>query len=131
MKLIRQRQKYDNTGHFFAIASRLMMRVLLDYHRQRKAAKRGGGSINVSLDVEHHDTSPSTAGHGEVDVEALNDALERLTLLDERKADVVRYRVLWGMTVPQASEALGVAIATVERDWAFAKAWLAKELASG
>lgn len=128
MKLIRQRQQYDNSGHFFAIASRLMMRVLLDYHRQRRAAKRGGGAVNLSLDPEHHDVADDPTRGGEVDVEALNGALDRLAALDPRKADVVRYRVLWGLTVPQTSEALGVAVATVERDWAFAKTWLAKEL---
>jgi len=136
MKLIRQRQQYDNTGHFFAIASRLMMRVLLDYHRARKAAKRGGGAVHVSLDAERHDQpddapAPSSSPvSGDVDVEALDGALDRLAKLDARKADVVRYRVLWGLTVPQTSDALGIAIATVERDWAFAKTWLAKELSS-
>jgi RNA polymerase sigma factor (TIGR02999 family) len=107
-----------------------MMRVLVDYHRQRKAAKRGGGAVSVSLEPEQHDVADAPTRDGDIDVEALNDALDRLAALDLRKADVVRYRVLWGLTVPQASEALGVAIATVERDWAFAKAWLAKELSS-
>jgi RNA polymerase sigma factor (TIGR02999 family) len=133
MKLIRQRQQYDNTGHFFAIASRLMMRVLLDYHRARTAAKRGGGAVHVSLDAEHHDqpgAAPASPASGDVDVEALDGALERLAKLDARKADVVRYRVLWGLTVSQISDALGIAVATVERDWAFAKTWLAKELSS-
>jgi RNA polymerase sigma factor (TIGR02999 family) len=136
MKLIRQRQQYDNTGHFFAIASRLMMRVLLDYHRARKAAKRGGGAVHVSLDAKRHDqpddapAPPLSPASGDVDVEALDGALERLAKLDARKADVVRYRVLWGLTVPQTSDALGIAVATVERDWAFAKTWLAKELSS-
>ena len=63
-------------------------------------------------------------------VEAVNDAIERLAALDARKADVVRYRVLWGLTVSEVAEALGVGRATVERDWAFAKAWLANELAA-
>jgi RNA polymerase sigma factor (TIGR02999 family) len=127
MKLIRQRQAYDNAGHLFAIASRLMLRVLLDYHRERKAAKRGGGAARVSLDPE---AAASGAAADGVDVEAVNDAIERLAMLDARKADVVRYRVLWGLTVPEVAEALGVGRATVERDWAFAKAWLAKELAA-
>jgi RNA polymerase sigma factor (TIGR02999 family) len=123
MKLIRQRQAYDNAGHLFAIASRLMMRILVDYHRERKAQKRGGGAVRISLDPEREQASDS-----DPNIELLNEALDKLAQLDARKADVVRYRVLWNMTTAQTAEALGVGIATVERDWAFAKAWLAKEL---
>ena len=130
MKLIRQRQQFDNAGHFFAIASRLMMRVLLDYHRERKAAKRGGSAIHVPLGTEHAGgiaDSGADAGR-DVDVEAVNQVLERLAALDARKGDVVRYRILWGFTNRETADALGVGLATVERDWAFARAWLAKEL---
>jgi RNA polymerase sigma factor (TIGR02999 family) len=135
MKLIRQRQRYDNGGHLFAIASRLMMRVLLDYHRERKAAKRGGSAVHVPLDTGAGgaiaDPSAAAPGTGEdVDVESINVLLDKLAALDPRKADVVRYRVLWGLTNPEIAEALGVGLATVERDWAFARAWLAKELQS-
>ena len=133
MKLIRQRQQYDNAGHFFAIASRLMMRVLLDYHRTRHAQKRGRGAVHVPLEPHHGETLPDErAPAGEdVDVEAFSAALDRLHELDSRKADVVRYRILWGLTVPQVSETLDVAVSTIERDWAFAKAWLTKELGAG
>jgi RNA polymerase sigma factor (TIGR02999 family) len=129
MKLIRQRERFDNGGHLFAIASRVMMRLLIDYHRTRKAQKRGGGGefIRVELDPEQAASEPSGEG---LDVEALNDVLEKLAALDARKADVVRYRVLWGLTTAEIARTLtpNVAVATVERDWAFAKAWLAKEL---
>jgi RNA polymerase sigma factor (TIGR02999 family) len=130
MKLLRQRQKYDNSGHFFAIASRLMMRVLLDYHRARKAQKRGGAVVHVSLEPEHHAraTEERINADDDLDVEALDQALARLEALDARKADVVRYRVLWGLTNTEIGKALGVGLATVERDWAFAKVWLSKEL---
>jgi RNA polymerase sigma-70 factor, ECF subfamily len=126
MRLIRQRQQFDNAGHFFAIASRLMMRVLLDYHRERKAAKRGGSAVHVPLGTEHA-AEIADSGRG-VDVEAVNDVLDKLSKLDARKADVVRYRILWGFTNREIAQALGIALATVERDWAFARAWLAKEL---
>jgi RNA polymerase sigma-70 factor, ECF subfamily len=128
MKLIRQRQRFDNAGHFFAIASRLMMRVLLDYHRERKAAKRGGSAIHVPLGSRHAGEIPDPDAGRDVDVEAVDVVVEKLSRLDARKADVVRYRVLWGFTNGEIADALGVALATVERDWAFAKAWLAKEL---
>jgi RNA polymerase sigma-70 factor, ECF subfamily len=128
MKLIRQRQQFDNAGHFFAIASRLMMRVLLDYHRERKAAKRGGSAIHVPLGPEHADGIADTGTGRDVDVAAVEEMLEKLSKHDARKADVVRYRVLWGFTNREIADALGVALATVERDWTFARAWLAKEL---
>jgi RNA polymerase sigma-70 factor (ECF subfamily) len=135
MKLIRQRQKFDNSGHFFAIASRLMMRVLLDYHRERKAAKRGGSAVRVPLDTSHDrqlaDSGAVVPGSGaDVDLESINALVDRLAALDARKADVVRYRVLWGLNNPEIADALGVGLATVERDWSFARAWLAKELVS-
>jgi len=127
MKLIRQRERFDNAGHLFAIASRVMMRLLIDYHRTRKAAKRGSGNlVRVSLDPDQAADSKSN-GEG-LDVEALNDALEKLAALDARKADVVRYRVLWGLTTAEIAKQLGVSTVTIERDWSFAKAWLAKEL---
>jgi RNA polymerase sigma factor (TIGR02999 family) len=126
LKLLQQRQRFDTAGHFFAIASRLMMRVLLDYHRERKAQKRGAGAVRLSLspDVD----PPARSSNDDVDVEALHNALDQLAAMDARKADVVRYRVLWGFTAEQTAAALAVGLATVERDWAFAKAWLAKEL---
>ena len=127
MKLIRQRQRFDNAGHFFAIASRVMMRVLLDYHRERQALKRGGGQTRVPLDSNHPDDrrpADGTAG-----LESFDQALAQLAERDARKADVVRYRVLWGLGNEQIAEAIGVSLATVERDWAFARAWLARELA--
>jgi RNA polymerase sigma factor (TIGR02999 family) len=135
MRLIRQRGRFDNAGHFFAIASRMMMRVLLDYHRERKAAKRGGRQLQVSLDPERNDVPDTGSGAGSSagaggDIEALNESLEKLARLDPRKADVVRYRILWGLTTNEVGEALGVSPATVERDWAFAKTWLSKELAA-
>ncbi len=127
MKLIRQRQRFDNAGHFFAIATKVMIRVLMDYHRARKAAKRGGDhdGVRVSLDPDQ----PQSHATGGVDVEMVERALTKLAALDARKADVVRYRVYWGMTVPQIAQALAVGDATIERDWSFAKAFLGKELA--
>jgi RNA polymerase sigma factor (TIGR02999 family) len=129
MKLLRQRQRFDNAGHFFAIATRLMIRALLDYQRERTAKKRGGDAMKVSLCPEL-DTAATRRSpcNDDVDVEALDGALKKLAALDARKADVVKYRVLWGFTTAQAAQAIGTTVTTVERDWSFAKAWLAKEL---
>jgi RNA polymerase sigma factor (TIGR02999 family) len=132
MNLIRQRQRYDNSGHFFAIASRVMMRVLIDYHRSRNAQRRGGDAgAHVSIDDENGITVEDPRDQRDdspIDLEALDAALARLEALDARKADVVRYRALWGLTMGEIAENLGVGLATVERDWSFAKTWLAKEL---
>lgn len=125
MKLIKQRQRYDNRGHFFAIATRLMIRVLIDYARRRKAAKRGGGWVRVSIDVDRQAAAPQAEG---AEVSALVAALEKLEQLDPRKADVVKLRVLWGLTIGEIAESLDVGRATVDRDWSFAKAWLKNEI---
>lgn len=127
MKLIRQRQTYDNRGQFFAIATKLMIRVLMDYHRRRKAAKRGGGWVRVPLD-DGLDSPDKPGGEG-TETPAIVDALEKLEKLDSRKADVVKLRVLWGLKNDEIAASLGVGRATVDRDWSFAKAWLKKEIA--
>ena len=87
-----------------------------------QAKKRGGSWVRVALDP---DNPASDEG---ADIAALVDALEKLEQFDSRKADVVKLRMLCGLTVAEVAEALGVAKATVERDWSFAKAWLGNEL---
>jgi len=131
LKLIKQRKKYDNRGHFFAIATKVLLRVLMDYHRERAAKKRGGGWVRVPLDPDLQTVMQD--GGVEAEAAAIPEvaaALEKLEALDERKANIVRLRVLWGLTIDEAAEALGVSHATVERDWEFARAWLGKELAN-
>jgi RNA polymerase sigma factor (TIGR02999 family) len=125
MRLIKQRKKYDNRGQFFAIATKVMLRVLVDYQRSRRAAKRGGGHKPVTLSLEG--PAEKATPRSVIGVEALADALQRLDALDARKADVVKLRVLWGLEMREIAQSLDVSLATVERDWAFAKAWLARE----
>lgn len=127
LRVIKGRRQYDSQGHFFAIANTVMKRVLVDYAREKGARKRGGGRIRIEFDPDLH--SPATPDDAnEFDVEALFEAMERLALLDARKADVVRMRVLWGMAIDEIASSLGVSRATVERDWRFGKAWIAREL---
>ncbi len=131
IRLIKQRKAYDNRGQFFAIATRLMLRVLVDYQRKRLAAKRGGGRQKITLSIEGPIT-PATAGldPATIGINALTCALDRLDSLDSRKADVVRLRVIWGLEMREIAESLGVSLATIERDWSFSKAWLAREAAA-
>ena len=121
LKIIKQRNDYDNRGQFFAIATRVMLRVLVDYQRARSAAKRGGKHQRITLSL--------AAGEDDslIEVETLVESLQRLDELDARKADVVKMRVVWGLQMPEIARSLGVSLATVERDWAFSKAWLARD----
>ena len=132
LKLIKQRRKYDNRGHFFALATKIMIRVLIDYQRNRKAGKRGGDWVRKSLDVDVDAVRPDAAGdprgRGTDDLPALLQALDRLETLDARKADVVKYRVFWGLSKDEIVKNLDISRATVNRDWKFAKAWLKKEI---
>ncbi len=116
-------RSWADRHHFFAVASRAMRQVLLDYAKERTAQKRGGGAEVVSLsDTEV--MSPEVAE----EVLALHEALERLAGFDERSARVVELRFFGGLTLEQTADALGTSVATVRRDWSWARAWLRKEL---
>lgn len=123
LRLLKQRTRYADRGHFLAIATRVMLRVLADHQRAARARKRGGDGIRVTLSGLSFtgDDAGATASD-------LEEALERLEALDERKADVVRLRAIWGMEMREVAETLGISLATAERDWRFAKSWLADEL---
>jgi len=129
LKIIKQRNTYDNRGQFFAIATRIMLRVLVDYQRRRAAGKRGGELKRVTLSLAE---SPQANGHAArddamIEVDTLVEALGRLEALDARKADVVKMKVVWGLQMGEIAHSLGVSLATVERDWSFSKAWLARD----
>ncbi len=127
LKLIQQRSRYDNRGHFFAIASRSMLRVLIDYRRRRGAAKRGGAGTHITLVLDERKISDGQTRTEVVEVEQLSAVLDNLETLSPRKADVVRLRVIWGLDLGQIAVSLDVSRSTVERDWRFAKAWLAEQ----
>jgi RNA polymerase sigma-70 factor (ECF subfamily) len=127
LRLVDQRKvQWQNRAHFFGIAAQIMRRILLNYARDQNRQKRGGKAIHVSI-------SQALIMPEEKDREiiALNDALNRLEAIDERKAKVVELRFFGGLTVEEVAEVLKVSTVTVLRDWAFAKAWLSREMKNG
>ena len=109
---------HDRT-HCFAVAARLMRQSLVDHARRKRAGKRGGGVAAVSL----ADTLVG-AERASVDVLALDEALDKLSVFDPRQCRVVELRFFAGLTVEEVADALGISRATAEREWAMAKAWL-------
>ena len=123
LKLIDQRHvNWQNRAHFFAIAARLMRRILVDYARTRAAAKRDGGQ-RVPLQE-----TVATTDATDVDLLDLDTALDKLAQVDPRQSELVELRFFGGLTVDEAAAVVGVAPATVDRDWAMARAWLFREL---
>ena len=118
-----QRVDWQNRTHFLALSARLMRRVLVDLARSRQSHKRGGGAVRVTFDeVTFGDIAP------DADVIRLDDALEALAVLDDRKSRVVELRFFGGLTADETAAALHVSSKTVLRDWEFARAWLQREL---
>lgn len=126
LRLVDQRRvQWHNRAQFFAIAARVMRRILVDYARTRGAAKRGGG-IHVTLPHADAHVDPPTT-----DILALDVALEKLAAIDPRQSELVELRFFGGLTVDEAATLLGIAPVTVKRDWALARAWLYRELREG
>jgi RNA polymerase sigma factor (TIGR02999 family) len=121
-----QRVQWRNRAHFFGIAAEVMRRVLVDHARARQAAKRGGGVQRITFG----DALVASGEAEDADVLALHEALERLALLDPNQARLVELRYFAGLTIEESAEALGVSPATVKREWALARAWLRRELAT-
>lgn len=123
LKLIDQRRvRWQNRSHFFAIAGHVMRRILVDRARARAAAKRGP-DLRVAL--EGVDIATASL---DVDILALDAALERLATVDRRQSELVELRFFAGLTVDETAVVLDVAPITVKRDWALARAWLFREL---
>lgn len=115
----------EGRAHFLAVAARLMRQILVDYARERKRAKRGGGCQVIALD-EALLFAPSRPD----ELVALDDALQALARLDPRKVEIVELRYFGGLCVEETAAALGVHPNTVIRDWKLARAWLKRELSS-
>jgi RNA polymerase sigma factor (TIGR02999 family) len=119
-----QAQNWNSRGHFFAAAAEAMRRILVEQARHRKSVKGGGQFQRVEL----HDEQ-TAAPDRIVDLIALDEALDKLSSLDGRKAELVKLRFFAGLTIHQAAAALGIAESTADSDWAYAKSWLRVELA--
>ena len=120
------RIRWQNRAQFFGIAAQIMRRVLLNYARDRRREKRGGGAVQVSLSEVD-----AISAEKSVELLALDDALKRLAEVDERKSRVVELRYFGGLSVEETAEVLKVAPVTVLRDWNMARAWLAREIGDG
>jgi RNA polymerase sigma factor (TIGR02999 family) len=115
--------RWQNRAHFFAVASKLMRRIVVDYVRSRDSAKRGGSVLKIPLDI----AGPISI-EPRPDVVALDDSLRALEKIHPRQARVVEMRFFGGLSVTETAEVLKVAERTVARDWDMAQAWLYREL---
>lgn len=126
LRLVNQREvQWQNRAHFFGIAARMMRRILVDYARSRRYAKRGGGVSEISLDE-----ALTVSDERSNDVVVLDEALERLTEFDPRKGQLVELRYFGGLSIDETAEVLSVSAGTIMRDWTLAKAWLRRELSN-
>ena len=119
-----QRIDWRNRSHFYGIAAQAIRRLLIDHARRRKSSKRDHG-IRVTLDE-----SMGEADNRQLDLLALDDALQQLEAMDPRQARVVELRYFGGLDIPEVAEALGISPATVKRDWSFARAFLLSQLST-
>jgi RNA polymerase sigma-70 factor, ECF subfamily len=117
------RVRWQSRAHFFAVAARLMRRILVDVARARKKLKRGGDAVWISLD-----DAPEIPQATDTELIALDDALTALAAFDERKSRVVELRFFGGLTIAETAAVLHVSPITVTRDWDLARAWLAREM---
>ena len=123
LRLVDQDAPWESRGHFFSVAARAMRCILVDAARRRAAAKRGGDRSEQAMDE-----AVAVFEERSVDLLALDEALNRLDELDEKKSRLVELRFFGGLTIPETADVLGVSHATVEREWAFVKAWLLREV---
>jgi RNA polymerase sigma factor (TIGR02999 family) len=120
---VEQPQHWKDQGHFFAAAAEAMRRILIEQARHKRTKKAGGLRMEVpALELQQVVAGP------QLDVLALDEALEKLEKKDKRKAELVKLRFFAGLTIEQAAEALGISSSTADNDWAYAKTWLRIEM---
>lgn len=118
----REKVRFESRTHFFAVSAQLMRQILVDHAREHRADKRGGG-LKLALDDA---LAPSPLR--EVNLVALDEALQELSRLDARQGQIVEMRFFGGLSIEETSEVLGVSPATVKRDWMTARLWLQKQI---
>ena len=124
VRLIKQEEvEWQNRAHFFAVAAQAIRRILVDHARAHEREKRGGGRRRVGLDE-----SVAAAPGRDLDLLALDEALEKLTRLSERQARIVELRFFGGLSLNEVAAFLGVSPRTVDGDWSMARAWLRRAL---
>jgi RNA polymerase sigma factor (TIGR02999 family) len=126
IRLVDQRAPLESRGHFMAVAATQMRRVLLDYARKHRAARRGGDDQKVLLE----DTM-AICEQRPVDMILLDSALEKLAILDTKQAKLVELRFFAGLSVEETAEVMGVSPATIKRSWSSARAFLHREISGG
>ena len=120
LRLVDQRSvRWQNRAHFFGIAAQMIRRILVDYARGRHTAKRGADACKLSLDE-----AIGTPAQRDLNLVALDDALQNLAALDPQQSRIVELKFFGGLSIEEIAEVLGISPATVKRDWAVAKAWL-------
>jgi RNA polymerase sigma-70 factor, ECF subfamily len=126
MRLVEGKQvDWQDRTHFFAVAARMMRRILTDHAKAKRAEKRGGGGIKIAFEENLHAVPPSNEGD---DLLALDEALEKLKAINERQAQVVELRYFGGLSIEETAACLQASPATIKRDWSSAKLWLFREL---
>jgi RNA polymerase sigma-70 factor (ECF subfamily) len=123
LRLVGQNVRWKNRSHFFGVASQLMRRILVDYARSHRAAKRGGTLGKISFE-DNIVVSKETVGN----LVVIDELLDRLAALDPLQGRIIEMRFFGGLTVKQTAEALDISAATVKREWSVAKAWLSREM---
>ncbi len=127
LRLVEQEgMEWEDRAHFLGWAAKFMRQVLVDHAAKRRARKRGGGAQRVPLENLLVGFEKRA-----LDLVALEEALESLAAIDERKSRIVELRFFGGLTIPETAEVLGLSHATVEREWRFTRAWLHEQIAGG
>ena len=132
LRLAKSEPDFKGRTHFFAIAARVMRRILVDWARSRGAGKRGGDVPMVELDQNAaFEEGGAARGKSSEDLIAIDDALTTLAKLDARKSGIVELRFFGGLSVKETAEVLKVSEETIRKDWNITKSWLKRELSRG